>query len=153
MNEKEIEAYLHQHIPVSKAMGIQVECVSSHEVILQAPFSNNINHKQTVFGGSLHAVATLACWTFLHFHLKDLNPLDLVITHSHVDYLLPVTSDFKVSCPMPENDTWQRFIKLLKKKGKGRIELHAKIFQNEKLAVDYTGTFAALERQKTELTL
>ncbi len=41
---------------------------------------------------------------------------------------------------------WNRFIKMLHSKGKGRIQLEAKIYQAEKLAVDYKGTFAALKR-------
>lgn len=146
MKAKELENYLHQHIPISQAIGIQVEFASQSEIILYAPFSNNINHKKTVFGGSLHAVATLACWSLLHSNLIDAAPLDLVITQSKVDYLLPVTSDFKARCKMPEETTWQRFITMLLLKGKARIELHAKIYQNEKLALDYQGTFAALKR-------
>jgi hypothetical protein len=34
---------------------------------------------------------------------------------------------------------------LLQSKGKARIELQSTIFENEKLAVDYRGTFAALK--------
>lgn len=146
MNEKEIEDYLHQYIPISKAMGICVVSITPREVILYAPFSNNINHKKTVFGGSLHAVATLACWSLLHFHLQEFYPLDLVITHSDIDYFLPVNTDFKAHCQIPENSVWERFIKTLKSRGKARIELQAHIFQNGNLAVDYRGTFAALKR-------
>src|SRR5215204_6245420 len=98
MNKEETEHYLHQHIPISQAMGIQVETASPSTVILYAPFLNNINHKKTAFGGSLHAVATLACWSLLHLHLERLDPLDLVITQSKVNYLLPVTSDFRAQC-------------------------------------------------------
>ena len=54
-----LEKYLHKHIPISSAMGVKVDVASSERVVLSAPFLNNINHKQTVFGGSLHAVATL----------------------------------------------------------------------------------------------
>jgi thioesterase domain-containing protein len=146
MKKKEIEKYLHQYIPISYAMGIQVISASFQEVTLFAPFTNNINHKKTVFGGSLHAVATLACWSLLHLNLQDLNPLDLVITHSNVKYLFPVTTDFQAQCQIPEREVWQRFLKILTLKGKSRIDLQAKIFQNEQLAVDYQGTFAAIKK-------
>lgn len=146
MNKENLENYLHTFIPISKAIGIRVELASVQEVILYASFSNNINHKKTVFGGSLHAVATLACWSLLHLNLASFNPLDLVISHSDVDYLLPVKSDFKAHCRLPENVVWQRFITMLQHKGKSRIKLQSQIFQNEKLAVKYQGIFAALKK-------
>jgi thioesterase domain-containing protein len=141
-----LEDYIRQNIPISVSMGIQVESASPNEVTLSAPFLNNVNHKKTVFGGSLHAVATLACWGLLHLNLKNLNPIEIVITHSHVDYLTPVVSDFIVQGLFPEEAVWNRFIEMLHSKGKGRIQLEAKIYQGEKLAVDYKGTFAALKR-------
>jgi len=49
-----LEDYLWEHIPISKAMGVRVDSASLEKVILEAPFTNNINHKKTVFGGSLH---------------------------------------------------------------------------------------------------
>lgn len=146
MDRQALEDYLHHYIPISQAMGIRIESASHHEVILCAPFSPNINHKKTVFGGSLHAVATLACWSLLHLNLLDFPPHDLVITHSSIDYLLPVNSDFKARCKLPDSGIWQRFIKLLQSKGKSRIELQSVILQGETLAVDYHGTFAALKK-------
>ena len=141
-----LEDYIHQNIPISVSMGIKVETASPKEVTLSAPILNNVNHKKTVFGGSLHAVATLACWGLLHLNLKNLNPIEIVITHSNVDYLTPVVSDFKVQGLFPEEAVWNRFIEMVRSKGKGRIQLEAKIYQQEKLAVDYKGTFAAFKR-------
>lgn len=146
--KNELVEYLHQHIPISSAMGVEVVVASLAEIKLIAPFSNNINHKKTVFGGSLHAVATLACWCLLHLNLKDAHAADIVITNSNVDYLAPVNSDFVACCELPDDSTWKRFNDTLKHKGRARIQLKAQIFQNEKLAVDYTGTFAALKRLK-----
>ncbi|MCE5318816.1 MAG: YiiD C-terminal domain-containing protein [Parachlamydia sp.] len=142
--KKQIEAYLHQHIPISKAMGIAVVEASLEHVVLSAPFASNINHKKTVFGGSLHAVATLACWCLLHIHLKE-KSVQIVITASEVAYLAPVEADFEAECRLPEAHTWQRFLKTLKARGKARIQLTCQIHQNNRLAVDYRGTFAALK--------
>jgi thioesterase domain-containing protein len=143
--EKQLEAYLHKHIPISAAMGIKVDLASPQKVILSAPFANNINHKKTVFGGSLHAVATLACWSVLHLNLKEAkDTYQIVISKSDVNYLLPVDADFTVECTIAEHDAWQRFMKMLHAKGKARIQLSAKIYHNNRLAVDYQGTFAAI---------
>ena len=146
VQKKYLEDYLLLHIPLSQAIGICVASASPQEVTLWAPFSNNINHKKTIFGGSLHAVAILACWSLIHINLEDLNPLDIVITSSTIHYLLPVTSDFKAQCVLPEESAWHRFISMLRLKGKARVILQAKIYQNEKLAVTYEGIFAAIKR-------
>ena len=145
--EAALEEYLLKHIPISSAMGVGVDLASPGRIVLKAPFSNNINHKQTVFGGSLHAVATLACWSLLHVNLvnQDHEKIQIVIANSNVDYLAPVASDFKAECLMPEKDDWERFLTILQRKRKARITLNAKIFQNDQLCVDYSGTFVALK--------
>lgn len=146
IKKEDLEAYMHQNIPISLALGIHVVDASPQKIILRAPFEKNINHKKTVFGGSLHAVATLACWSLVYINLKDLTTFDIIITSSSVNYLLPVTSDFDVLCESPGEEVWDRFIRSLHSKGKGRIHLWAEIFQDGKLSVDYEGTFAAIKR-------
>lgn len=142
--EKIIEAYLHEHIPLSKAMGISVKYASENKIILRAPLAPNINHKHTVFGGSLHAVATLACWSLLYANLKEIKQAQLVITKSDVSYLAPVQGDFEAVCLLPEDGSWERFLKIFQAKGKSRINLTASILYDNRQAVDYRGTFAAL---------
>lgn len=60
MNPQALEQYLHDHIPLSKAMQVSVLEASQERVILMAPLAPNINHTESVFGGSASAVATLA---------------------------------------------------------------------------------------------
>lgn len=144
--ENSLENYLKENIPLSVAMGIEVEHASSQRIVLRAPFSNNINHKKTVFGGSLHAVATLACWSLLHVNLVLLEgqKVQLVIARSEVDYLSPVTTDFKAECTMPGAAEWIRFTTTFQKRGKARLKLSSRIPQEGRLCVDYTGVFVAL---------
>jgi len=142
-----IEEYIHRNIPISKAMGAHIETIDPTQVVVSAPISNNINHKKTVFGGSLHAIATLACWSLLHANLLDLSEnYEIVITHSDIDYLAPVTSDFKAKCLKPDVEKWNRFLSTLKSKGRARIKLSSTIHQDEILAVSFNGTFAAIKR-------
>lgn len=144
--EKELQHYLYDNIPLSKALGIAIPHLSDEKVIVSAPFLNNINHKETVFGGSLHAVATLACWTLLYTQLKKASDkhFEIVITESQVSYLAPVDSDFAVVATAPEAAAWQRFLKILLAKGKARLELSASLTHKERLALSYTATFAAI---------
>lgn len=141
-----LEDYLLEHIPISSAMGVSVDLASADKIVLRASFINNINHKKTVFGGSLHAVATLACWSLLHVNLVNLlgRNVQIVIASSEVKYLVPVTIDFQAECSMPDALDWERFVKMLQKKGKARLKMSAKIIQEGQLCVDYAGVFVAI---------
>lgn len=143
---KLLESYLLEQIPITSAMGVVVEKASSEQIILTAPLSNNINHKKTVFGGSLHAVATLACWSLVHVNLTKLysDNFQIVIARSEIDYLAPVTLDFKAECRKPDPMDWDRFIKTLEKRKKARINLSATVYQHDRLCVDYSGVFVVL---------
>lgn len=127
-------------------MGLSVENASLRKIILKAPLINNINHKSTVFGGSLHAVATLSCWSLVHVNLKDLGleSKQIVIAHSEIFYLQPVVDDFEVECSLPHVEKWDRFKKCLLRQGKARIELEASLLQDNQNCVAYKGTFVAL---------
>ena len=65
MGERELEHYLYEHIPLSLAMQISVIDVRDDGVTLRAPLAPNINHTNTIFGGSASAVAILAAWSKL----------------------------------------------------------------------------------------
>ncbi|MFB3040360.1 MAG: YiiD C-terminal domain-containing protein, partial [Candidatus Poribacteria bacterium] len=69
MDLSALEEYLHEHIPLSKAIGVKVVEADSAGVTLSAPLAPNINHRETVFGGSASAVAILAAWTLLYVRL------------------------------------------------------------------------------------
>jgi thioesterase domain-containing protein len=60
MDRIEVERYLHAHIPLSRAMAVEVQAATPVCVRLCAPLAPNINHRETVFGGSASAVAILA---------------------------------------------------------------------------------------------
>jgi len=147
INSDEIEKYIHHNIPISEAMGIKIEKLDETAALVSAPLANNINHKLTVFGGSLHVVATLSCWSLLHSLLLQLpEKFEIVITHSDVDYLIPVTTDFQALCQKPSEEEWNRFLTTLRNKGRARLHLSSTIHQDDVLAVSFKGTFAAIKR-------
>lgn len=133
-------------MPIAKAMGITVEEIGDDQIILGAPLSNNINHKHTAFGGSLHSVATLACWSYLHLQLMQREVAPIVIVSSEISYLRPVAGDFYAICKAPHQDEWEKFLKAFSKKGKARLELKAEIIQDDQVCVSYSGMFAAIKK-------
>ena len=52
LDKSELEKYLHEEIPLSKAMAVSVTHASADRVELSAPLGPNINHRDTVFSSS-----------------------------------------------------------------------------------------------------
>jgi len=135
VNPLELQAYLHQHIPLSHAMDVSVVEASPHQVVLSAPLAPNINHRDTVFGGSASAVAILAAWSMLHLRLSAEGlGSRLVIQRNTMDYLAPIDGTFTAVAQAPAAESWQLFTRMLRRKGLGRIE--------QASALHYQGTEA-----------
>jgi thioesterase domain-containing protein len=124
MQPSDIEHYLHEHIPLSGAMGVRVVSASLQTVRLGAPLAPNINHRATVFGGSASALAILAAWTLLYVRLKAEGiSARLVIQRNSMDYEKPMADDFTAEARSPDDAVWEKFSKTLQRKGRARIEV------------------------------
>ena len=140
----ELERYLHDHIPLSKAMGVSITAADELEVILRAPLAPNINHRDTVFGGSASALATLAAWSLLHTRLQsDGFPSRLVIQRNTMAYDLPIAGDFTARAAYDPATDWARFTRILSRKGKARITVASVLEYQGRLAGRFSGEFVA----------
>lgn len=59
---RELERVLHHDIPLTRDMGMRVIDWHTHTLRLHLPLAPNVNHKSTLFGGSLYCGAVLAGW-------------------------------------------------------------------------------------------
>lgn len=95
MNKYELERYLNEHIPLSLAMQVSVIEAGDEGVILSAPLAPNINHINTIFGGSASAVAILATWSLVHVRLKNAGIVcSIVIQRNSMEYKQPIYDSF-----------------------------------------------------------
>ena len=118
MNPNELESYLHQRIPLSRAMAVEVRSAEPDGVELFAPLAPNINHRDTVFGGSASAVAILAAWSALYVKMRaEMRAGRIVIRRNKMSYERPITGDFTAKSAPPEPAAWAKAIATL---GKGR---------------------------------
>ena len=144
MTPQELQAYLHQHIPLSRAMEVSVIEASPHQVVLSAPLAPNINHRDTVFGGSASAVAILAAWCMLHLRLSVQGlGSRLVIQRNTMDYLLPIDGTFTAVAQAPAAAVWEPFTRMLQRKGLGRIAQAAVLHYEGQPAGQLVGEFVA----------
>ena len=144
MNPLELQAYLHQHIPLSHAMGVSVVEASPHQVVLSAPLAPNINHRDTVFGGSASAVAILAAWSMLHLRLSAHGlGSRLVIQRNTMEYGKPIDGTFTAVAEAPSEAAWRAFVRVFERKGLGRIEQASVLMHHGQPAGRLTGEFVA----------
>jgi thioesterase domain-containing protein len=118
----DLERYLHDHIPLSRAMQVSVCRLDSEGVTLAAPLAANINHHDTVFGGSASAVAILAGWSLAHVWLADAGIANrLVIQRNTMHYERPIAGNFTVRAYPPDPQVWQSFVRTLGRRGRARL--------------------------------
>jgi thioesterase domain-containing protein len=144
----EMEAYLHSNIPLSAAMGVRVKIATPERVLLFAPLEPNINHHQTVFGGSGVVLATLSAWTLLHVRLvREGVDAQLVIQRSSMEYQRPIVGDFEAACGFEDAAAWQRFLTMLNRRGRARMTLNAQLLHDSNEMGSFVGDFVALTKR------
>ena len=147
-----IESYLHEHIPISRALGVTVVRADAGGVELRAPLAANINHRSTVFGGSAISVAILAAWTLVHLWTLDLGRLGryrVVISRSEMDYLAPIQGDFAAICTAPPA-ALDRFTRTLERHRRARVDLTAIVTSGDVEAGSFAGSYVAIRLDEGE---
>ena len=139
---EELQQLLHDEIPLTRAIGIEVREYDKQALTLYAPLHYNINHKSSAFGGSLYSVAVLSGWGLIYMLLRqyDLSG-HIVIQESHTQYRKPVTTDIIARCAFDSQTQYQRFIQMYRRKGMARIQLQTCITCNAETNVLFTGKY------------
>jgi thioesterase domain-containing protein len=150
MSPTELQDYLHAHIPLSKAMQISVVSVAPQALVLGAPLAPNINHRDTVFGGSASALAILSAWSLLHTRLRAEGiGARLVIQRNTMEYEHPIDGAFEARATLAPDEDWPRFLRLLARKGKARISVPSVLMFEGRQAGAFSGEFVALGQAPT----
>ena len=126
-------------------MGVEVLRVQSDAVLLGAPLAPNINHRETVFGGSASAVAILAAWSLLHVRLGNEGVANrLVIQRNSMNYEHPIRAAFTARSLLEQPAEWQRFCRTLARRGRARIAVSSVLESEGRIAGHFQGDFVAL---------
>lgn len=137
------ERFLHEQIPLTRAMGVTMERFDDERLVLSAPLEPNHNHLGTAFGGSLSAIATLAGYSLLWLELGDRDS-HIVIKSSSLKYLHPVRSEIRAVCGRIDATNLARFREKFARTGKAGISLRVAIVENERTCVEFEGLFVAI---------
>src|SRR6476660_5354806 len=102
------EKFLHEQIPITRAMGLRVTAGDESGFVIEAPVALNSNHLRTAFGGSINAVATLAAYGFLWLELNDA-AAHVVVAESSIRFLRPVREAIRAVCRRPTDSELEIF--------------------------------------------
>jgi thioesterase domain-containing protein len=144
-----LELFLHEMIPLAKAMGVGVEVSDDRALVLRAPKEQNKNSLNTAFGGSLVALATLAGYGVVWELMKDEKKADkpvwhIVVKESRAAYRRPVIGDLRAICERPAQAAIAEFKEALARYGKAKLKLRASIIEDGNVAVDVQAAFVVL---------
>jgi len=141
-----LTAFLHEQIPLTRAMGLRAVEASAQQLILEAPLEPNRNHLGTAFGGALHTVPLLACYCAQWMELRAAG-LDghVVVKRSNAIYRTPVEGTIRAVCARPSGEVVTAFLADLRRNKKARLELRATVpGAKGKPAVEFDGSFVAV---------
>jgi thioesterase domain-containing protein len=150
MTPDSLTAYLHDEIPLTRAMDLAVRVIDATGVRLCAPLAANINHHDTAFGGSIATIGILAGWSMLHIMLREARiHAGIVIQNSSVSYLRPIVTDLEATCARPDPAGWELFVEMLHRGKIARIPLRSELYCRGKIAAVHDGLYvASLPSQK-----
>ena len=140
------ELFLHEMIPLARAMDVGVEVSDDSKLVLTAPKEPNRNSLNTAFGGSLVSLATLAGYGVVWELMKD-TPAGqkpswhIVVKESRAAYRRPVLGDLRAICERPAQAAIAEFKDALARYGKAKLKLHASIVEDGRTAVDVQAAF------------
>jgi thioesterase domain-containing protein len=144
----DLEQYLYDKIPLSRAMQVSALEVNEHTVRLQAPLAPNVNHRSTVFGGAGSALAILSAWSLLHVRLHAQEAAASIVIQRHsMSYERPMHGDFAARAWLAEPQEWPRFMRTLNRWGKARISVNSMLEYGGEQAGLFSGEFVAFGRE------
>lgn len=141
---REITDFLHEQIPITRAMGVEVDSSGEDGLVLTAPLAANHNHLGTAFGGSLGAIATLAGYGLLWVALGD-RTAHIVIKSSSIRYHHPVRGIIRAVCGMPDEKALAGFKTLFAARGRAKIRLAVRIVEDGRDCVEFEGEYVAMK--------
>lgn len=139
---RETEQFLHEQIPLTRAMRVRVESYDEGQLTVTAPLEPNHNHLGTAFGGSLAALVMLAGYALLWLELGD-RAAHLVVSESTLKFRRPVRAIIRASCRQPNEAEMAAFKAEFAANGKARIRLTVVIEEESQTAVEFAGTYVA----------
>jgi thioesterase domain-containing protein len=146
MNQCEFEQFLHEKIPITKAMGLSVIEFTTSKVRMYANLEANINDKLTAFGGSINSLMTICGWAMVFINIKEIDvDAKIVIKKSNINYLAPIKENFIAECELSNEETKKDFLEMYAKHNKSRLNLKVSIKNEKTVFAEYEGQYVVFK--------
>ncbi|MEC9343832.1 MAG: YiiD C-terminal domain-containing protein [Pseudomonadota bacterium] len=151
MNEDALQNYLDENFPLSRAMGVAAVSAGQDSVLLKAPLEPNINHHDTMFGGSASTICILAAFSLVHvrLHAEGLSG-DIIIRRNTMKYEVPVRDEAFARASLANEAEWDSIVSGFKANGIARVAVNADLECGGRRAGRFSGVFAALSSDAIE---
>jgi len=146
LNRSALQKFLRERIPLSTAMAVEVVAAAADGVTLEAPLEPNINHRDTVFGGSAAAVAILSAWGLLFVRLREEYPNATIVIQRHtMRHLRPITGAFTATSFLADPGAWDRFVTTYQRRKLARVSVRSLLRCAGEQVGELDAAFVALE--------
>lgn len=138
---KSVEKRLHEEIPISSYMGLQLGAFTGEELSALVDFERNKNVHGTAFGGSLYSAAALTGWALLYLRSLECELEDEpVIIKAEARYLRPVQG--KIECISRLSDAdFERYLKKIERFNQGKVEISSTIMTEGRIAFEVVALY------------
>ena len=151
MTDAELQAYLHDRIPITRAMGFTIAGSGPDRISIAVPLSLNGNHQGTAFGGSISAALTTAAWACVHIAAGTLDPDAIVVVRDGTThYDLPLHTDFIAEAEYLSEHERHRMQQRYERSGRVKVRHNARILHDGQVAASFAGSFVILAPQPRE---
>ena len=139
----ELQEKLHNEIPLTKVMNINIKNYNDKELITTAPLDININDKGTAFGGSLSTMTIISSWSMCWLISKELgfDSKNIVIIKNENSYKKPVTKEIICLTQKPSNEELNILKQKLETKKSASIKINSTIIENNEICVEFQGYY------------
>ena len=145
MTDTELQAYLHDRIPITRAMGFTIAGSGPERISLAVPLSLNGNHQGTAFGGSISAALTTAAWACVHIAAGALDSDAIVVVRDGTThYDRPLHSDFIAEAEFLSEHERHKMQQRYERSGRVKVRHSARVLHAGEVAASFTGSFVIL---------
>lgn len=130
MNAQELQDYIYDHIPVVGVNRFEIAAIDGDVVSVRGNYDLHINHRNSVFGGSIGTATTLASWAQVRMFMEHegLAEKAVIVVQRHtVEFLLPVLSDFTAKGLEIGAADKEKFMSILGRHKRAKLELSAEL--------------------------
>ncbi|MCT7911254.1 thioesterase domain-containing protein [Arcobacter lacus] len=140
---KILEDKLHNEIPLTKFMNLEITKYDEKELITTAPLDKNINDKGTAFGGSLATLTIVSGWSICWLISQELNidSKNIVVIKNEHSYRKPVTKELICYTYKPTKDEIENLKNKLLLKKSASIKINSQIIEDGEICVDFIGYY------------